>query len=186
MSAFFAWPGPAGQESFRFGRSLIAAVVCGLLSVSGQAAEPKLPKLPADKNWKIEIIPGPAIGSPTNPKFEQAMKQALAAKAETSPAPANAVVPADAEAAMPAGITPASYIEVYNSIPFRRSEYAANPNYRHEATIELLLGQIRPKNVTNISAPSATCCSPQTAMFDKWFAPWGTNAFDYRFSRYRP
>jgi len=80
----------------------------------------------------------------------------------------------------------ASYIEVYNSIPFRRSEYAANPNYRHEATIELLLGQIRPKTVTNVtvSTPAATCCSPQSAMFDQWFFPWGTNGgFDYRKSR---
>lgn len=186
MSAFFAWPGPSGRESFRFGRLLIAAVFCGLVTMAGHAAEPKLIKIPADKNWKIEIVPGPAIGPSPNPKFEQAMKQALAAKTEPSSAPAAGVVTAGAESAMPAGITSASYTEVYNSIPFRRSEYAANPNYRHEATVELLLGQIRPKTITNISVPSATCCSPQTAMFDRWFAPWGTNAFDYRFSRYRP
>lgn len=68
-----------------------------------------------------------------------------------------------------------------------RSEYDANPNYRHEATIELLLGQIRPKTVTNVSVPAATCCSPQSAMFDQWFFPWGTyGGFDYRKSRYRP
>lgn len=178
MSAFFAEPGPSGRESFRaaFGCSLIAAAVCGFATFTSHAAEPKLPKLPADKNWKIEIVPGPAIGSSQNPKFEQAMKQALATQAGT----------AGAESAMPAGLTATSYAEVYNSIPFRRSEYDANPNYRHEATIELLLGQIRPKTVTNISVPSATCCSPQTAMFDRWFAPWGTNAFDYRYSRYRP
>ncbi len=182
MSAFFAWPGPAGRESFRSSVrcSVIAAALCGLATFASDAAEPKLP---VDKSWKIEIVPGPAIGPSPNPKFEQAMKQALATQTGTT---ADGVVTAGAESAMPAGLTATSYAEVYNSIPFRRSEYDANPNYRHEATIELLLGQIRPKNITNISVPSATCCSPQTAMFDRWFAPWGTNAFDYRFSRYRP
>ena len=188
MSAFFAWSGPSGREGRRLGRTLIAAVVCGLATVASQAAEPKLLKSPADSDWKIEIVPGPAIGPSRSPKFEQAMKQALAAKSEASsaPGPVSGVIAASAESAMPVGITPASYSEVYNSIPFRRSEYLANPSYRHEATVELLLGQIRPKTVTNISMPAATCCSPQTAMFDRWFAPWGTNAFDYRNSRYRP
>ena len=179
MSAFFAWSGQSG-------RALLVVVVCGLAAVASQAAEPKLIKVPADGDWKIEIVPGAAIGPSPAPKFEQAMKQALAAKVEAMPVTTTGISPAGAESAMPAGITSASYTEVYNSIPFRRSEYAANPNYRHEATIELLLGQIRPKTVTNISTPSATCCSPQTAMFDRWFAPWGTNAFDYRHSRYRP
>ena len=178
MSAFFAWSGQSG-------RALLVVVVGGLAAVASQAAEPKLLKVSADSDWKIEIVPGPAIGPSPAPKFEQAMKQALAAKSEKLPATTTGVITAGAESAMPAGINSASYTEVYNSIPFRRSEYAANPNYRHEATIELLLGQIRPKTVMNIS-PAATCCSPQTAMFDRWFAPWGTNAFDYRNSRYRP
>jgi len=188
MSAFIERPGQSGRESFRFGRSLIAAFVCGLMVVTSQAAESKLLKVPAD-DWRIEIVPGPAIGPSPVPKIDRAVKQAQAAKSEAlvdSNSATSGVVTAGAESAMPAGITSASYIEVYNSIPFRRSEYAANPNYRHEATIELLLGQIRQKTVTNISVPAATCCSPQTAMFDRWFSPWGTNAFDYRFSRYRP
>ncbi|QDT63523.1 hypothetical protein V22_07450 [Calycomorphotria hydatis] len=37
------------------------------------------------------------------------------------------------------------YDTVYRSIPFRRSEYLADPGYRHEATMEILLGQLRPK-----------------------------------------
>lgn len=35
------------------------------------------------------------------------------------------------------------YREIYNAIPFSRAEYDANPAYRHEATMELLLGQLR-------------------------------------------
>lgn len=182
MSAFPTWPGQSGRESFRLSHALVVAIVCGLVTVVSQAAEPKLPKS-ADKAWKIEIIPGPAIGPSPVPKMDRAVKQAQATKSDG----ASAIVPAGAEAALPAGLTSASYMEVYNSIPFRRSEYEANPNYRHEATIELLLGQVRPKTVTNISVPAATCCSPQLAMFDQWFFPWGTyGGFDYRKSRYRP
>ena len=190
MSAFLAWPGPSGRESFRFcfGRTLIAAVVCGLATVVGQAAEPKLLKIPADKDWKIEIVPGPAIGPSPSPKFDQAVKQAQAAKAEaaSTAATASGVITAGAESAMPAGITSASYTEVYNSIPFRRSEYLANPNYRHEATIELLLGQVRPKTITNVTAPAATCCSPQPMSYLGLINPWGAKNFYYHHSYSRP
>ena len=112
-----------------------------------------------------------------------------AAQSQTNPAandPSSGIVTAGAESALPAGITPAAYAEVYNSIPFRRSEYLANRNYRHEATIEILLGQVRPKTVVNVTAPSTTCCSPLPATLVRWFSPWGTNAFYYRYSRYRP
>lgn len=41
-----------------------------------------------------------------------------------------------------------SYVEAYNSIPFSRAEYEANPGYRHEAAMELMTGVPRP--VTNV------------------------------------
>lgn len=37
-----------------------------------------------------------------------------------------------------------SYREIYNSIPFNRAEYDANPGYRHQATMEIMLGQLHP------------------------------------------
>ena len=37
-----------------------------------------------------------------------------------------------------------SYREIYDSIPFRRAEYDANPAYRHQATMEIMLGQLHP------------------------------------------
>ncbi len=36
------------------------------------------------------------------------------------------------------------YSEIYRSIPFSRAEYDADPTYRHNATMELLLKQLRP------------------------------------------
>ena len=187
MSAFIESPGQSGRESFRFGRSIIAALVCGLIAVVSHAAEPKLLKVPAD-GWKIEIVPGPAIGPSPTPKIDRAVREAQAAKSEALVDSTSGVVTAGADSAMPAGITSASYIEVYNSIPFRRSEYAANPNYRHEATIELLLGQIRPKTVVNasVSTPSATCCSPRAVSYVGLFNPWGAKNFYYHHSYSRP
>lgn len=38
----------------------------------------------------------------------------------------------------------AEYRRIYESIPYRRSEYLANPSYRHDATMELLFGELRP------------------------------------------
>lgn len=37
-----------------------------------------------------------------------------------------------------------SYREIYSSIPFSRAEYDANPAYRHQATMEIMLGQLHP------------------------------------------
>lgn len=36
------------------------------------------------------------------------------------------------------------YVDVYRTIPFSRAEYDVDPSYRHNATIELLLNQLRP------------------------------------------
>lgn len=47
-------------------------------------------------------------------------------------------------ASSPVRIHPGDYSYVYNSIPFLRSEYIANPSYRHEATMEILFGKLRP------------------------------------------
>lgn len=36
------------------------------------------------------------------------------------------------------------YTEIYESIPFNRAEYNANPSYRHDTTVEFLFGKMRP------------------------------------------
>ena len=43
----------------------------------------------------------------------------------------------------------AEYRRVYNSIPFSRAEYKANPNYRHDSTMEILTGNARHQTVIN-------------------------------------
>lgn len=46
-----------------------------------------------------------------------------------------------------------SYEGLYTSIPFRRSEYLANPAYRHEAVMELHFGAMRPTVVHRTDVP---------------------------------
>lgn len=52
-----------------------------------------------------------------------------------------------------AGIDPADYVVAYNSVPFSRAEYDANPSYRHDAAMEMLTGQLRTKIVNQYPAP---------------------------------
>ncbi len=194
MSAFRSWPGRFG----RFAKSLLVAAFCGFAATASFAEEPKgavhtqvpVLRVPLGNDWKIEIVPGPAIGPSPVPKAELAARQAAQAQANRASAePTTSIVTAGSESALPAGITPAAYAEVYNSIPFRRSEYLANRSYRHEATIEILLGQVRPKTVTNVtvsSVPSATCCSPRAVSYVGLFNPWGAKNFYYHNSYSRP
>ena len=192
MLVFRKWLGRSG----RFEMSFLVAVCCGFATTASIGEEPtgvaptKVPalKAPPSNDWKIEIIPGPAIGPSPVPKAELAARQA--AQAESKPAsvkPASSIVTAGIESTLPAGITPAAYAEVYNSIPFRRSEYLANPSYRHEATVEILLGQVRPKTVANVSTPpAATCCSPRAVSYVGLFNPWGAKNYYYHYSYSRP
>lgn len=47
-------------------------------------------------------------------------------------------------AVIPQPVRSPRYSEIYRSIPFSRAEYDADPAYRHNATMELLLKQLRP------------------------------------------
>ena len=64
------------------------------------------------------------------------------AKSQKS-ATASAVKP-PLPAIIPQSVWSPRYSEVYRSIPFSRAEYDADPTYRHNATMELLLKQLRP------------------------------------------
>ncbi|HQZ69253.1 MAG TPA: hypothetical protein PLY87_29400 [Planctomycetaceae bacterium] len=44
-------------------------------------------------------------------------------------------------------IDPAAYTRIYNSIPFNRTEYEANPNYRHDSAMEILTGHARHQTI---------------------------------------
>lgn len=51
--------------------------------------------------------------------------------------------------------TPAllTYQQAYQSIPFSRSEYEANPSFRHDAALELMFGTMRPTTIVRQTVP---------------------------------
>ncbi|MCG6156718.1 hypothetical protein [Rubinisphaera margarita] len=58
-------------------------------------------------------------------------------------------------------ISPAQYQAVYDSIPFSRAEYLANPSYRHEATMEMLFGELRPTVIHKQDKPQRVYNQPR-------------------------
>jgi len=77
-----------------------------------------------------------------------------AAVSGASPAPAEAGV-AGAPVSAASGPIPLrmTYAEAYAQIPFSRSEYEANPAYRHDAAMELMFGMLRPMTVIRSTVP---------------------------------
>ena len=48
------------------------------------------------------------------------------------------------------------YARAYDAVPFSRTEYDANPSYRHDAAIELLTGKLRKRVTINNAYPEPT------------------------------
>lgn len=94
---------------------------------------------------------------------EQARESAAAAKkramiarnAAKAAGSAGANTPGNAELIRDPGVVKESrsYREIYSSIPFSRAEYDANPAYRHQATMEIMLGQLHPIIVAPLAPP---------------------------------
>ena len=83
----------------------------------------------------------PDQGSDPNPTLESTLILPPPAKTEELPP-----LPADQlPKIVPRTVRTPSYLDVYNSIPFSRATYNADPMYRHNGTMELLIGELRPQ-----------------------------------------
>lgn len=145
-------------------------VISAGLSVAGSA-------LPAgetagvihDDTWSIEIRSAsqrdsaasspaagqivPAVYQKEPPTPEEATKSDPAKKAPViGPSlPPNAPAELDTPARIPAARM--SYAEAYAAVPFSRTEYEANPTYRHQAALELMFGVLRPTTLVQHYTP---------------------------------
>ncbi|MCR9198928.1 MAG: hypothetical protein NXI04_09810 [Planctomycetaceae bacterium] len=73
-----------------------------------------------------------------------------------------------------------AYKRIYNSIPFNRAQFNANPNYRHDSTMEILTGNARHQTIVRHStAPPREPGRIRTAPV----APYGN---PYQFGYLRP
>ncbi|TWT64287.1 hypothetical protein [Rubinisphaera italica] len=58
-------------------------------------------------------------------------------------------------------VVAADYEAIYQSIPYSRAEYLANPAYRHEATMEILFGELRPTVIHKEDKPQRVYNQPR-------------------------
>jgi hypothetical protein len=147
--------------SSRFARKLLTSAACAIAAfqltcpVSVRAADDE------DKGGGIVIRPAnfdPAdelaytrergelkSGAVASGKvWNQPVQYSRAAVSGEAPAPAGAVG-APVSAASGALVPNMTYADAYAMIPFSRSEYEANPSYRHDAAMELMFGAMRPQ-----------------------------------------
>lgn len=75
-----------------------------------------------------------------------------------TPGPVTSPAPAEGKAA--------EYTSTYDSIPFSRSMYESNPNYQHDATMEMLFDQLRPGTNVNVGGNVSNMLGPM-------YSPWG-------------
>ena len=86
--------------------------------------------------------------------WNQPDEDSRAAVSGAAPAPADAAgagAPVSAASGKPA--MRMTYAEAYAQIPFSRSEYEANPGYRHDAAMELVFGTMRPTLTSRTTTP---------------------------------
>ena len=73
------------------------------------------------------------------------------------------------------------YLEIYRAIPYSYSAHLVNPSYRHDATMELLLGKPRPTVINrNSSAPSSSCGPEAGLPYIPPFVPGAHPLLPYR------
>jgi hypothetical protein len=144
-------------------------------------------------DWTVTIQPGPR-GSALPGEIAAAPENGAQRASETSEeVNANAVAQAEtqvaAEGDLPVVIprtnpNPAAmagmYTQVYNQIPFSRAEYAANPSYRHDATMEFLFGKMRP-TVIHRGSTARRNAPAMPAYYPAAYSPYGFNSFYYPF-----
>ncbi len=157
--------GPSQVRNPLLRRAFLMALVPAVI-LAGRMAKSDVVRVPAADggDWRIAITPAAT-------QFVQASadEAPAAAPGEAAPAaPEAAAAPVEVPAPVAAPVAPeaapqaaaadagimivpnpiaspeaVAYAKIYNAIPFNRTEYLANPSYRHETAMELLTGNQR-------------------------------------------
>ena len=98
-----------------------------------------------------EVEPGKLADGKTWNKPAEELRAAVSGETATPTAPAEGAGPDSAASGIPAARM--TYAQAYAQIPFSRSEYEANPGYRHDAALELMFGVLRPVTVVRQTMP---------------------------------
>jgi hypothetical protein len=164
----------------------VIAIALPMLALEASAGTISVPD--GDGTWNVTITP--EAGD------REAGSLVLIARQDTEvdgavpepvePAPAPAVEGEAAPVIAPAvEVDPAAYWFVYRTVPFIRTEYEANPSYRHEATMEFLFGQLRPTVIhkhydVRRPAPAARPAFVPPWIYDRYLGQIPTFMLRYR------
>lgn len=107
---------------------------------------------------KPEVVPVPESApakSETPAELPKSNGPALTPAA--GPNPATHIDPAPRSVDLVPNVMPRtmSYEEAYAAVPFSRTEYEANPTYRHQAALELMFHTLRPTTMVQNFTPRA-------------------------------
>ena len=133
-----------------------AGLWLGCQHVSGADKADKDKGVIRDPKWIITIRPAAKL----NASEEAPAPESVAAKkSEPSEAGPELIGPPTASGVepprQPIPAARMSYAQAYALIPFSRTEYEANPAYRHQAALELMFGVLRPTTLVQQYTPRA-------------------------------
>jgi hypothetical protein len=98
-----------------------------------------------------EVEPGKLADGIVWNQSSEDLRAAVSGETSKPTATAEGVGPVSAASGIPAARM--TYAQAYAQIPFSRSEYEANPGYRHDAALELMFGVLRPVTVVRQTMP---------------------------------
>lgn len=159
----------------------IVALVLYASSDSARSDEFQIPEEPS------QVLPGQDPTIPAQPQSDADWHMEIQPAIKLSNVPSG---PMEApEAGQSIKFDRAEYARIYNSIPFNRAEYDANPNYRHDSTMEILTGNARHQTIVKHNfehkqpvkrIPAPTRPSRILVPFNLPFLPFGSS-FGYGF-----
>ena len=147
---------PAAEFPKYFRICFRVSLIVALLLVASRSQAEDVQVLDEDgKPWTIRIVPAGTSDDSADTPIPPPPSPAGAVRAEAvseSGADDNHGIQIIPNQTAPV-INGMTYQQVYDSIPYNRAEYLANPGYRHEATMEILFGQLRPTTVVKEHQP---------------------------------
>ena len=171
--------------SRRFTLTMAIAALVLYASDSARSDELQIPEEPAQK----QPVQDSQVPLQPQSDAEWQMEIQPAIKLSNSPSEPMEVPTNVTEAGQTIKFDRAEYARIYNSIPFNRSEFDANPNYRHDSTMEILTGNARHQTIVKHNfehkqpvkrIPAPTRPSRILVPFNLPFLPFGSS-FGYGF-----
>lgn len=144
-------------------------------------ADPKRIVEPRPQIQLTNFVQLPPPPLPMDPKLVEVPVDAALVSQNENGQPAAEAKPAPSSTPMTSADVAARaqlYRETYNSIPFSRAEFDANPSYRHDATMEFLFGQMRP---TVINRQARTSIDVRMPAMPYGYGGFGSGLFYNRY-----